>query len=53
MFRSEMTRSQKRLLYLFSAVPVLLLVSTFIYMYGMEHLEGDPRNFWESLGWAA
>jgi len=47
-----MTRSQKRLLYLFSAVPVLLLVATFLYMYGMEHLEGDPRSFWDALGWA-
>ncbi len=48
-----MTRSQKRLLYLFSAVPILLLAATFLYMYGMESLEGDPRDFWDALGWAA
>lgn len=48
-----MTRSQKRLLYLFSAVPVLLLVSALLYMYGMAHLEGEPRGFWDSLGFAA
>ena len=29
-----------------------ILVSTFLYMWGMAALEGKPRDFWQSLEWA-
>jgi Trk K+ transport system NAD-binding subunit len=29
-----------------------ILVSTFLYMWGMSALEGKPRSFWQSLEWA-
>lgn len=48
-----MLRSQKRLVLLLLAVPVLLVLAALIYMVGMQHLEGDPRDFWQSLEWAA
>lgn len=47
-----MTRSQKRLLLLVAAVPVLVVLSALGYMWGMERLEGEPRGFWDSLEWA-
>lgn len=47
-----MTRSQKRLLGLILAVPVLLVVATLLYMAGMTALEGDPRSFWDAFAWA-
>jgi Trk K+ transport system NAD-binding subunit len=46
------TRSQKRLLGLLLAIPVLLLVSTAGYMLGMSALEGQPRGFWDAFAWA-
>ena len=48
-----MTRSQRRLWFLFAAVPVLLLVTSTLYRLGMARLEGKPRGFWDSLEWAA
>jgi len=47
-----MTRSQRRLLLLVLAVPILLVASALLYMAGMAHLEGQPRGFWDALGWA-
>jgi Trk K+ transport system NAD-binding subunit len=46
-------RSQKRLLLLFLALPVLVVFCTVLYMRGMAYLEGTPRNFWDSLEWSA
>lgn len=49
--RRTLTPTQ-RLLLLASAVPVLVLAGAVAYMIGMAWLEGSPRTFWESLGWA-
>lgn len=48
-----MTSSQKRLLLLIGSLPFLVLFSALVYMVGMQYLEGDPRSFWDSMGWAA
>ena len=48
-----MQRSRKRLLGLVAALPILVLLSALVYMLGMAHLEGEPRGFWQSIGWAA
>lgn len=47
-----MLRSQKRLLALLGILFLLLLVTTFLYMWGMTYLEGKPRGFWDALEWA-
>ena len=47
-----MMRSQKRLLALTVALVLMLLASTLLYMAGMSYLEGEPRTFWQSFGWA-
>jgi len=46
-------RSQKRLLALVGALAVLLVVAALAYRLGMAGLEGETRDFWESLAWAA
>src|SRR5436190_8621445 len=48
-----MQRSQKRLLLLIAALPVLVLVTAVLYMLGMDLLEGRPRTFWEAVQWSA
>jgi Trk K+ transport system NAD-binding subunit len=48
-----MLRSQKRLILLILAVPVVLVLAALAYMVGMTQLEGDPRGFWDSLSWAS
>ncbi|HEV8629050.1 MAG TPA: NAD-binding protein [Thermoanaerobaculia bacterium] len=48
-----MTRSQRRLVGLLLALPLLLVATSLGYMAGMRHLEGSPRGFWDSLEWAA
>lgn len=48
-----MLSSQQRLLVLFASVPVIVVLATFLYMAGMQYLEGDPRGFWKALAWAA
>lgn len=50
---SPMRRSSFRLLLLIVGLAVSVLASGLVYRAGMEHLEGDPRTFWESLSWAA
>ncbi|MFL6232775.1 MAG: potassium channel family protein [Thermoanaerobaculia bacterium] len=47
-----MTRSRTRLAILVLGLLLTLLVSTFLYMWGMAALEGKPRGFWQSLEWA-
>lgn len=34
-------------------LPLLIFVAAVVYMWGMDQLEGDPRTFLESIGWAA
>lgn len=48
-----MSVSRVRLLLLIAALPVVVFIAALIYMAGMEHLEGDPRDFLQSLSWAA
>ena len=48
-----MLRSQKRLLMLLAALPLLLVASALLYMGGMWLFENQPRGFWESLEFAA
>jgi Trk K+ transport system NAD-binding subunit len=46
------TRSRTRLAVLALGLLLTILVSTFLYMWGMSALEGKPRGFWQSLEWA-
>jgi len=48
-----MRRSQKRLLTLLASLPLLVLAAGLLYQVGMNALEGKPRGFWDSLGWAS
>ena len=48
-----MTRSRRRLLLLVLSLPLLVLLSAVLYMLGMSVLEGQPRTFWQSVGWAS
>lgn len=48
-----MTRSRRSLLLLILSLPVLVLLCAWLYQAGMAALEEKPRNFWDSLGWAA
>lgn len=50
---TAMSSSLKRLMVVLLILPVLLLVVTLAYMYGMAALEGSPRGFLRSLEWAA
>ena len=47
-----MLPSHKRLLALVGALLLLLLLTTLLYMVGMNYLEGKPRGFWDALEWA-
>ena len=47
-----MLRLHKRLLALLGILLLLLLVTTFLYMWGMTYLEDKPRGFWDALEWA-
>ena len=48
-----MQRSQKRLLALVLALPILVVLAALVYMVGMAQLEGESRGFWQSVSWAA
>lgn len=48
-----MKRSQRRLLGLMVAIPLLVVAAALLYMLGMAVLEGAPRGFWQSVEWAA
>lgn len=48
----SLQRSQRRLLLLIAALPVLVLVTAVLYMLGMGLLEGKPRTFWEAVQWS-
>ncbi len=49
----KISRSTKRLLLFVAALPATLVIMALIYMTGMEHFEGSPRTFLESLQWAS
>lgn len=48
-----MLRSHKRLVVLIGGFFTLLLVTTCLYMVGMDYFQGEPRSFWQALQWAA
>lgn len=48
----RLRRSTKRLLALLALLPIAVLIMGTLYMLGMQHLEGSPRTFLESLQWA-
>ena len=48
-----MRRPFNRLLLLFALLIVTLLIAASGYMLGMRHLEGQERDFWSALEWAA
>lgn len=48
-----MRRPFNRLFSLLGFLVLTLLLAATIYMLGMEHLEGQKRDFWSSLEWAA
>ena len=45
-------RSSKRFLMILGLLPLVVVILALVYMVGMEHLEGHPRNFLQSLQWA-
>ena len=50
---SKLKRSTRRLIALLALLPAAVLLLGTIYMLGMEHLEGSPRTFLESMQWAS
>lgn len=48
-----MIPARNRFLVLLAILALLVLCATGVYMAGMTWLEGEPRDFWSSLGWAA
>jgi Trk K+ transport system NAD-binding subunit len=48
-----MRRSRRRLAVLILGLLLTVVVSAFLYMWGMAALEGKPRSFWQGLEWAA
>jgi len=48
----DVTRSQRGLVGLGIALPLVLVAAALLYMLGMSWLEGSPRSFWASLEWA-
>lgn len=53
MRRSFNRRPFNRLFLLFGFLVITLILAASGYMLGMRHLEGQERNFWSSLEWAA
>ena len=49
----HLKRSSKRFLTILALLPVIVLVLALLYMLGMEHLEGHPRTYLQSLLWAS
>lgn len=49
---SKLKRSTRRLLVLLAILPATVLIMGTVYMLGMEHLEGAPRTFLQSVQWA-
>src|ERR671934_101439 len=46
-------RSSRRLVALAMGLIAFIVGSALLYQFGMVHLEGKPRTFWESIEWAA
>jgi Trk K+ transport system NAD-binding subunit len=50
---TKLKRSTRRLLALLVLLPTAVVVLGALYMLGMDHLEGAPRTFMQSLQWAS
>ncbi len=48
-----MNRVRKRLLIMLAVLPVVVLLSASLYRLGMAHFEGENRDFWSALEFAA
>ncbi|HEX9405686.1 MAG TPA: NAD-binding protein, partial [Thermoanaerobaculia bacterium] len=48
-----MHRSTRRLIALAVGLFAFIIGSALLYQFGMAHLEGKPRTFWDSIEWAA
>lgn len=48
-----MPRSTRRLIALAIGLVAFVLGTALLYQYGMVHLEGKPRSFWDSIEWAS
>jgi len=48
-----LSRSRFRFGLLLASLVIVILGSALLYMLGMRYLEGEPRSFVDSLGWAA
>ncbi len=49
----NLKRSSKRFLVLLALIPTTVFTLATLYMLGMDHLEGHPRTFLQSLLWAS
>jgi Trk K+ transport system NAD-binding subunit len=49
----KLKRSTQRLLLLLALIPTAVLLLGTVYMLGMDHLEGTPRSFLQSIQWAS
>ena len=49
----KLKRTTKRLLAILALLPTAVILLGTIYMLGMEHLEGSPRTFMQSVQWAS
>ena len=49
----NLKRSSKRFLAIIALLPVIVLTLALLYMLGMDHLEGHPRTYLQSLLWAS
>lgn len=49
----KLKRSTKRVFALLALLPAAVLILGMSYMLGMEHLEGTPRTFLQSMQWAS
>ncbi len=48
-----MNRGRARILIMIAILPVVVLLSASLYRLGMAHLEGEQRDFWSALEFAA
>lgn len=48
-----MSHPRHRFVAVVCLLAAVLIAMALLYMLGMEHLEGKPRTFWQSLQWAA
>ena len=51
--QTNLKRSSRRFLTIIALLPVIVALLALMYMLGMEHLEGHPRTYLQSLLWAS